>query len=205
MLTAANLACTRGERRLFAGLAFAIEAGGWIHVTGENGSGKTSLLRILCGLSQPEAGEIRWNGVPIRELDDEYRKILLYLGHQTPVKEEFTARENLRIAAAVAGTVLGEADADRALEQVGLGGRERLPVRFLSQGQKRRVALARLLTSPAPLWILDEPFVALDTSALAMLTGIIADHLAGDGIAVLTSHQEVTIATAARLTLRIAA
>jgi heme exporter protein A len=205
MLTAANLACTRGERRLFAGLNFGIEAGGWIHVTGENGSGKTSLLRILCGLSQPETGEIRWNGVPIRDLDDEYRKILLYLGHQTPVKEELTARENLRIAAAVAGTVLSDAQADAALERVGLGGRERLPVRFLSQGQKRRVALARLLTSPAPLWILDEPFVALDTSALAMLTGIIAGHLAGGGIAVLTSHQEVTIATAARLTLRIAA
>jgi heme exporter protein A len=205
MLTAANLACTRGERRLFAGLNFAIEAGGWIHVTGENGSGKTSLLRILCGLSQPEAGEIRWNGAPIRELDDEYRKILLYLGHQTPVKEELTARENLQISGALAGTVLDEADADAALEQVGLGGRERLPVRFLSQGQKRRVALARLLTSPAPLWILDEPFVALDAAALEMLAAIIAGHLAGGGIAVLTSHQEVTIEAAARLTLRIAA
>lgn len=194
MLTVTNLACTRGDRTLFSGLGFSLKSGEWLHLTGENGAGKTSLMRILCGLAPAEAGEIRWRDQPIRELGDEFRRELLYLGHQPSVKEEMTASENVRTTAAVAGVFLSEADADDLLRQVGLAGREDLPVRVLSQGQRRRVALARLLWSDAPLWVLDEAFVALDSGALAMLTGIIGKHLDRGGLALLTSHQELSIA-----------
>ena len=203
MLTANNLSCIRGERQLFAGLGFALNAGEWLHVTGENGCGKTSLLRILCGLSPPAAGDIRWHDAPIRGLGDEYRASLFYLGHQTPIKEELSARENLQVSAAVKGRDLTRDDADAALGRMGLSGREELPVRFLSQGQKRRVALAQLLTSQAPLWVLDEPFAALDAPAMEVVTRIVAEHLAHGGIAVLTSHQDVTIGAASKQALRI--
>jgi len=203
MLTATDLACVRGDRRLFAGLGFTLESGGRLHVTGENGSGKTSLLRMLCGLSPPEAGEIRWQGETIAHLGDEYRKAVLYLGHHNALKEELTALENLRTAAALAGVAVEAAQGAELLGRVGLAGREELPVRFLSQGQKRRVALARLLWSPAPLWVLDEPFVALDSAAVTWLAEVIATHLAAGGMAVLTSHQEVAIGGGVAQTLRL--
>ena len=205
MLTATNLACVRGDRRLFSGLGFALEAGAWIYLTGENGSGKTSLLRMLVGLSPPEAGEIRWQGVGIARLGDDYRKAVTYLGHHNAIKEELTARENLITGAALSGVNLDADRADALLARVGLAGREELPVRFLSQGQKRRVALSRLLWSEAPLWILDEPFVALDAAAVAWLAEALALHLAAGGMAILTSHQEVEIAGSTMQTLRLAA
>ncbi|MFA7269215.1 MAG: cytochrome c biogenesis heme-transporting ATPase CcmA [Sterolibacterium sp.] len=204
MLTAINLACVRGDRRLFANLGFTLEPGGRLHVTGENGSGKTSLLRILCGLSPSETGEIRWQNEPVKHLGDEYRKSVLYLGHHNAIKEELTALENLRTAAALAGVAVDHAEGTELLGKVGLSGREDLPVRFLSQGQKRRVALSRLLWSTAPLWVLDEPFVALDTAAVAWLADIIGTHLSHGGMAVLTSHQEVAINSGIAQTLRIA-
>ncbi len=205
MLTATNLACVRGDRRLFADLGFTLESGGRLHVSGENGSGKTSLLRMLCGLSPPEAGEIRWQGETISHLGDEYRKAVLYLGHHNALKEELTAQENLRISAALAGVAVEDEEGVELLGRVGLAGREELPVRFLSQGQKRRVALARLLWSPAPLWVLDEPFVALDSAAVTWLAEIIATHLAAGGMAVLTSHQEVDIVGGVAQILRLSA
>ena len=204
MLTAINLACVRGDHHLFANLGFTLEAGGRLHVTGENGSGKTSLLRILCGLSPSETGEIRWQGEPIRRLGDEYRQAVLYLGHHNAIKEELTALENLRTMAALAGQAIQNDAGAELLGRVGLAGREELPVRFLSQGQKRRVALSRLLWSTAPLWVLDEPFVALDTAAVAWLAEIVGAHLGRGGMAVLTSHQEVGIAGGIAQTLRIA-
>ena len=204
MLTAINLACVRGDRHLFANLGFTLEPGGRLHVTGENGSGKTSLLRILCGLSPPEAGQIRWQGESIRQLGDEYRKAVLYLGHHNAIKEELTALENLRTTAALAGIAVENAEGTELLGRVGLAGREELPVRFLSQGQKRRVALSRLLWSTAPLWVLDEPFVALDSAAVSWLAEIVGAHLSRGGMAVLTSHQEVSIASGVAQTLRIA-
>lgn len=203
MLTAKDLACVRGDRRLFANLGFALEAGGRLHVTGENGSGKTSLLRMLCGLSPPEAGEIRWLGELIGRQGDEYRKSVLYLGHYNAIKEELTALENLRTTAALAGMAIEDAEGIDLLARVGLAGREDLPVRFLSQGQKRRVALSRLLWSNAPLWVLDEPFVALDSAAVTWLADIVGSHLAAGGMAVLTSHQEVEIAAGRAQTVRL--
>ena len=205
MLTATDLACVRGDRRLFSGLGFTLAPGAWIYLTGENGSGKTSLLRILVGLSPAEAGEIRWGGVPIARLGDEYRRAVTYLGHHNALKEELTARENLCTGAALAGVKLDAARADALLAEVGLAGREELPARFLSQGQKRRVSLARLLWSESPLWILDEPFVALDAAAVAWLASTLATHLAGGGMAILTSHQEVLIPGSTMQTLRLAA
>ncbi len=203
MLSVSNLACVRGDRRLFSGLAFSLETGGRLHVGGENGAGKTSLLRILCGLSPAEEGEIRWRGAPIHDLGDEYRQAVLYLGHHNALKEELTALENLRVTAALAGVRLDEDEGVDLLRRAGLLGREDLPVRVLSQGQKRRVALARLLWSRSPLWILDEPFVALDVAAVAWLAGVVGAHVAGGGLAVLTSHQDVEIPGGVAQTLRL--
>lgn len=194
MLTATGLACVRGERRLFSGIDLAVAPGEWLHLQGENGAGKTSLLRILVGLTPPAEGEIRWQGEPIRQQAEDFRRDMVYLGHHVAVKEELTALENLRLGAALDGAELAERDALTALWRMGLKGREELPVRVLSQGQQRRVLLARLLAKKARLWVLDEPFTALDVKAVAMLSELIGEHLAAGGMAVLTSHQKMPIA-----------
>ncbi len=183
----------RGERQLFAGLDFTLESGQWLHVRGENGSGKTSLLRLLSGLSVPAAGEIRWHGEHIRHLGTQYREKLLFLGHQGALKEDLTGLENLTFAAALDGAALSDTQALAALRRFGLGARAELPVRVLSAGQKRRVLLARLLTRNARLWVLDEPFTALDVKAVDMLSALIGEHLTAGGMAVLTSHQAMPI------------
>ncbi len=193
MLEADNLECVRGERRLFAGLNFRLEAGELLYLQGRNGSGKTSLLRMLIGLLPPESGEIRWQGQPIRKSGDEFRADLCYLGHLNAIKEELTPLENLLLSARLADETLSEDDALDALEQVGLAGREDLACKYLSQGQKRRVALARLVKERRALWVLDEPFVALDVAAVAWLAGIISAHLQRGGLAVMTTHQPVDI------------
>ncbi len=193
MLSATSLSCVRGERHLFDGLDLAVGPGEWLHVQGENGAGKTSLLRILSSLSPPAAGEILWRGQPIKTLGEDYRREMLFLGHHGAVKEELTPLENLTLAAQLDGTSLSEADAMKALARFGLRGREDLPVRFLSAGQKRRVLLARLAVRQATLWILDEPFTALDVKAVDMLSGLIVEHVTGGGIAILTSHQSILL------------
>ena len=154
------LSCVRGDRTLFCDLAFDLEAGELLHLKGENGSGKTTLLRALAGLLLPESGEIRWHGENIRRLREEYSRHLLYLGHLNGIKGDLTAVENLRIAAVLDGFRLTESRAWEVLGEIGLRGHEDLPSKHLSQGQKRRVALARLLVNRASLWILDEPFTA---------------------------------------------
>jgi len=191
MLEADNLECVRGERRLFAGLSFRLEAGELLYLQGKNGAGKTSLLRMLIGLLPPEAGAIRWQGASIKS--DEFHADLCYLGHLNAIKEELTPLENLLAAARLADEELSEEEAIDALEQVGLAGREDLACKYLSQGQKRRVALARLVKEKRPLWILDEPFVALDVAAVNWLAGIISGHLQRGGLAVMTTHQLVNI------------
>lgn len=198
MLSASGLACVRGDRRLFSDVSFDLSPGEWLHVEGSNGAGKTSLLRIVAGLLHAPEGEIRWDGRPVKEVRDEYHEALLYLGHAPSIKEDMTPLENLRTTAAIAGRQLDEGAAMTALRRIGLKGREHLPARVLSQGQKRRVALARLLVSGAKLWILDEPFVALDVAAVAMLGGLIGEHLAENGMVLLTSHQEMKLSGAGR-------
>jgi heme exporter protein A len=194
MLATIDLECTRGERLLFAGLAFAVEAGCCLHVAGENGAGKTSLLRILCGLLSPTHGEVRWGGEDIRRLREDYWQELAYVGHLNGVKDDLTALENVRFAAAMAGHPAGEDVARGALAAVGLGGFEGSQARFLSQGQRRRIALARLfLARAAKLWILDEPFTALDVRGVAALSTLIGEQLDRGGIVVLTTHQDVPL------------
>ena len=193
MFSVSNLSCSRGGKRLFSGVSFTLQPGQWLHLEGDNGVGKTSLLRLACGLSALEDGEITWNHQAVVQNPEAFRADLAYLGHQLALKEDLTPLENLRADAAVAGRPLKPDDALKALAQLGLRGREHLPVRVLSQGQKRRTALARLLVSSAKLWILDEPFVALDTAAQNALTQIINGHLAHQGMVLLTSHQAVSL------------
>ena len=188
-----RLECRRGDRLLFRDLDFAIEAGDLLHVRGRNGSGKTTLLRTLCGLFMADEGEVRWRGESIRALGEDYRRELLYFGHLNGIKADLTGVENLSVAAALDGDRVEPAVIWEALGRIGLAGFEDLPTRMLSQGQKKRVALARLILSRAPLWILDEPFTALDHDAVELLQGLIAEHVAAGGLAVLTTHQEVPL------------
>ena len=194
MLDVSNLGCVRGERNLFSGVAFRLGGGELLYLQGENGSGKTSLLRIICGLSPAVIGEIRWRGRLTRDLGEDYRRELFYLGHHNAIKEDLTPLENLHVSAQLADEPLDESAALDALAQLGLAGREDLACRYLSQGQKRRVALARLVNQRRPLWVLDEPYVALDTAAIELVAGLIGAHLQRGGLAVLTTHQNVEVA-----------
>lgn len=193
MLEVSDLECRRGDRTLFTGLSFDLGPGTLLHVRGRNGSGKTTLLRALCGLLMPEAGEIRWQGESTRRLGEDFHRDILYFGHLNGIKHDLTGIENLRIAVVLDGDPLDEAALLDALEQMGLAGIEDLPTKVLSQGQKKRVALSRLLLSGAPLWILDEPFTALDTDAVDLLQMLIARHVADSGMVILTTHQEVAL------------
>jgi len=194
MLEVSNLACVRGDHRLFAGLSFSLSAGELMQVQGANGSGKTSLLRTLCGFIMPEAGEVCWRGNDIRELEEEYCAELVYLGHLNAIKDDLNALENLRINAGLAGCAIDDKRAVAALRRMGLLGKELLPVKVLSQGQRRRVALARLLVSDAPLWILDEPLAALDAGAVDLMQELIGEHLSNSGMLIFTTHQPLQVA-----------
>ena len=194
MLEAVNLGCTRGDRRLFTALNFSVKPGELIELRGANGSGKTSLLRILCGLAAPAEGEVRWQGKNIRSLGEEYSGAVSYLAHQNGVKDELSAIENLRIACGVAGNPLSTSDAQAILERVGLSRQQNLPARSLSAGQRRRVALARLLTSKGALWLLDEVLTSLDDTAIKLSRQFIGDHLSNGGLAVIATHQELDMA-----------
>jgi heme exporter protein A len=190
VLQVVGLACERAERLLFEKLSFQLNAGQCLHVAGDNGAGKTSLLRILCGLLGPTEGQVRWRGRPIREARDEYGEDLRYVGHLNGVKDDLSAIENLRAWSALAGVSVDEAQAAAALERFAIGRFGRVAAGRLSQGQKRRVGLARLLLGPpVGVWILDEPFVALDPGGVATLDAMIERQVGGGGIVVLTTHQ----------------
>jgi len=204
ILEVSNLGCVRGERTLFSDLNFSLSPGKAIQLTGPNGSGKTSLLRIVCGLLAPVTGEVRWQGANIRALGEEYSRSLSYIGHRNGIKEELNATENLRIASGLAGLPLTTAAANAALERIGLAKREKLPTRLLSEGQQRRVALARLLTSRTKLWVLDEILTSLDRSAVALIQSLIGEHLQNGGLAIIATHQELDLSAGSLQRLELA-
>jgi heme exporter protein A len=183
----------RGDRLLFSDISFSLTPRTFLQLTGPNGSGKTSLLRILCALMTPESGEIRWQGAQIRSLAEEYSRSVTYIGHRIAVKEELSSLENLRISSGLTGTEITIAEAQEALARLGLAGRENLPARFLSEGQRRRSALARLLTCKTKLWLLDEVLASLDHAASTLIESIIGEHLNKGGIAIVATHQELHI------------
>ena len=205
MLIAQDLACLRGDRLLFKQIGFTLNAGGLMYVLGENGSGKSSLLRIVCGLLPPEIGAIKWQGQSIKQASEDYLANLTYIGHLNGLKDDLTAMENLQISARLAGEQVDERATLAALTAIGIARCAKLPVGVLSQGQKRRVALARLWLSHAHLWVLDEPFAALDAASVLTLAACISAHMARGGMTIITTHQDVVIDAQTTQTLRLCA
>lgn len=192
MLHVDHVTCFRGDRPLFSDADFKLDAGQAVFLSGPNGAGKTSLLRLVCGFGTPERGQVCWQGEDIRRLREEYARHLLFLGHAAALKDELTAVENVRVSSSISGRPVGDYEARQALRSWGLKGREDLPARVLSQGQRRRVNLARLmLPDPPALWVLDEPFTALDVRAVAQLRDLLEGHLRRGGMLIYTTHQEV--------------
>ena len=195
LLQANNLSCVREDRTLFEHLSFAVRSGDLMQIEGPNGVGKTSLLRLVTGLALPEAGEIRWRGESIRRAREAFHGDLLYLGHAAALNDLLSPLENLRFACAAAGDAVDEDDCVQALQRIGLADQLDLPARVLSQGQRRRVGLARLFLSNArPLWVLDEPFTALDVRAVADLAATLSQHCDAGGMVMLTTHQDAPFA-----------
>jgi heme exporter protein A len=193
LLAIVDLECLRGDNLLFTGLNFQLNPGQLLQIEGANGSGKTSLLRILAGLSLASEGEVRWEGLDILKQRAVYFSQMAYLGHTLGVKSDLSPLENLRMDLALSGIAFDADAVCRVLDRVGLFGREDMPARALSAGQKQRVALARLLACPAKLWIMDEPFTALDASGVGLVRSLLEAHLQQGGMAVLTSHQAVEV------------
>ncbi len=188
MLEASDIEFERDGRPLLRGLSVALDGGELLRVAGANGSGKTTLLKVLCGLLVPDGGEVRWRGAPIRQLREDYSRHLVYLGHAPAVKDDLTAAENLAVSCVLAGLAAAPQAVQQALARYELPAD--VAVRKLSQGQRRRAALARLLLSETvPLWLLDEPFAALDAAAARLTGDLIARHVARGHAVVYSTHQ----------------
>ena len=184
-----ELSCIRDDRVLFEGLNFQLQSGQILLLEGKNGSGKTSLLRILCGFREADAGEVRWGDEAIN--DSNYYADMAYVGHLDGIKKELTVLENLKVCLALGMT--GQYSIDEALRKVHLQGYDDVLVQALSAGQKRRLSLARLLITHNILWILDEPFTSLDKQGIALIESLMMEHCANGGMIVLTSHHDVTL------------
>ena len=193
MLEAHNLAARRGHSTLFAGVSFRLAEGRVLTLTGPNGSGKTTLLRILAGLTAPSAGTVRWRDKVMTPFAPAMRQEALLSAHVPALKDELTAAENLAIQCALAGQTVAPPDLSRALDTVALDAARNLPAGVLSQGQRRRIGLARLMLVRRPLWLLDEPATALDTTALALLARLIGEHTDTGGIVLAATHQSLDL------------
>ncbi len=203
-LVAEGIACRRAERLLFRGLDFRLEPGGLLLLGGPNGSGKSSLLRLLAGLLRPAAGRLLYAGEPVAAEPAAYRARLQFVGHQEAIKPVLSGRENLGFwcrLRGLAGGAAGAAALDAALAHFALDEIADEPARLYSSGQRRRLALARLLAAPAPLWLLDEPSVGLDSRSVAALVSAIGRHRAGGGAVVLATHVDLGLGEAQRLDL----
>lgn len=196
-LTAAALGAQRGDRPLFKGLEFSLRPGQVVWLRGRNGRGKTSLLRLLAGLSTPARGAVLCDGVALDKCPPGWRRRLLYVAHANALKDDLTVQEAVRFLGALHGQAPGSHDIQRALDSLGVGHLQAAPVRTLSQGQRRRCALARLAlpgdAQAASIWLLDEPYDALDQEGVLALHGLLSGHAARGGSTLLTSHQEVTL------------
>ncbi len=192
LLEALGLECIRGDRLLFSDLNLSLQAGRLLQVEGPNGAGKTSLLRILCGLSTPSQGEVRWCGEPIHKVREEFFAEVSYLGHHHGVKGDLTARENVRIANELS-KARSVAVVQDVLQRVGLENFSDVPARTLSLGQQRRVALGRLLATQTQLWVLDEPLAALDIKGVELVEKMLSEHLLQGGMAVVSTHQPLSV------------
>jgi heme exporter protein A len=189
-----SVSCVRGGKTLFSNLDLKIKPGTILRISGDNGSGKSSLLRILCGLLAPQSGEVIWGDQAIYKDRDQFHSELIYLGHIPALKADFTALENLISLALLGGHVTTAKEALQALSAAGLADQAHRVVRTLSQGQKQRIALARLrLPQPKSLWILDEPFNALDQKSNQLLQSLLVGHVKQDGIVALRSHQTLSM------------
>ncbi len=197
-----QLACERGNRQLFAGVSFQLSPGSLLRIKGSNGSGKTTLLRALCGLVRPTEGSVLWNGVSIEKADGDYHQQMLYLGHAAGIKPDLTVLENLRYFS-VLDRCEKTVDLAACLERIGLKGLAHRRCSVLSAGQKRRVLLARLVSAPVPLWLLDEPLTALDVAGVDLLLALMGEHLKSNGMIVMTSHQDFEIEGVDRATLTV--
>ena len=188
MLEAQKLAARRGFATLFSGLSFRVNEGEALVVSGANGTGKTTLLRIIAGLTTPATGTLKWNGEAVEPLDRDFRRVVAYAGHLPALKDDLTAEENLASLLMLDGEAVTRDTLRRALDDVALSRQQSLPARVLSQGQRRRIGLARLALMPRPLWILDEPTTALDASGVELLGRVLAQHLSDGGILVAATH-----------------
>lgn len=205
MLSTNQLACLRGDRLLFKNINFELNTGELLYVLGENGSGKSSLLRMLCNLLSPSEGEVYWHRKNTKQIKEEYLSSLFYLGHLNALKDDLTALENLQIGLGLANNKCNKHALVDALDAMGILNCANLPFFVLSQGQKRRVALAKLWLTSAKLWILDEPFVALDHHSIEVLSMRLSQHISSGGMAIITTHQEVNLHALSTQTLRLSA
>ena len=195
-----SITCVRGHRTLFEELNLEINPGSILRISGDNGSGKSSLLRILCGLLTPHAGKVFWGSDPITEDRDQFHGELIYLGHIPALKADFSAIENLMSLALLGGQSISNEEAMNALREAALDRQAHRFIRTLSQGQKQRIALSRLLLpQPKSIWILDEPFNALDRDANRALQNLLINHVNRGGIVALSSHQDLQIDDNARV------
>lgn len=203
-LSVSNLECLRGDETVLQRLSFNVSAGEILQVLGANGSGKTSLLRILSGLARASDGELQWGGRPLADIPDEWRQSLLYVSHAGGVTNSLTAEENLRFAVALAARPPLR-PLDEALAAVGLAALRGAAAGRLSAGQRQRVALARLLLIPAEVWLLDEPLTALDTAGKALVESMLCAHAAQGGLAIVATHQALDLPNPLLRTLGLAA